>query len=90
MILIVNDRESYNLTLFSSFNAVLARVVGVVDADGVDIAVAAFLFRFAGPLLLILSDPGLLGGDSLTVGGPIVFMEPIPMLLKCPLPDAGP
>lgn len=79
--------ESYNFTLFSSF---IVRVVGVVDADGIGVDTAAFLLRLL-VVLLILSDPGLLGGDSLTVG-PIMFAEPAPlMLLKCPMvADVGP
>lgn len=71
----------YNFTSFSSFGFVS---VGVVDAEGVGVVEAAlvpFLFLLPGPLLLILSEPGLLGGDSLTVG-PIVFADPEPMLLK--------
>lgn len=58
--------------------------VGVLDAEGVgvvDAALALFLLRLPGPLLLILSEPGLLGGDSLTVG-PIALTEPEVMLLK--------
>lgn len=68
--------------LFSSF--IVVRAVGVVDADGIGVDAAAFLFRLL-VLLLILSDPGLLGGDSLTVG-PIMFAGPAPLLtlLKCP------
>lgn len=72
----------------------LAIAVGVVDADGMGVDAAAFLFRLP-VLLLILSDPGLLGGDSLTVG-PMMFTEPRPpppppMLLKWPtVADAGP
>lgn len=82
---------SYNFTLFSSFNAILVIVIGVVEADGVDTAVVFnFLFRLPGPLLLILSEPGLLGGDSLTMAGPIVFIWPIPTPLKCPPADVGP
>lgn len=80
---------SYNLTLFSSFTAAVARV-GVADADGVGVDTAVFLFRFA-MLLLILSEPGLLGGDSLTVGT-MVLIGTVPlMLLKCPMvDDVGP
>lgn len=66
--------------------------VGVLDAEGVGVveaALALFLFLLPGPLLLILSEPGLLGGDSLTVG-PIVFVELEPILLKCPLLSVGP
>lgn len=68
----------------------VARAVGVVDVEGMGVEAAVFLFRFP-VLLLILSDPGLLGGDSLTVG-PIMFTEPVLlMLLKCPtVADAGP
>lgn len=68
----------------------VARAVGVVDAEGMGVDTVDFLFRLL-VLLLILSDPGLLGGDSLTVG-PIMFKEPGPlMLLKCPtVADAGP
>lgn len=68
----------------------VARAVGVVDADGMGVEAAVFLFRLLVPLL-ILSDPGLLGGDSLTVG-PIMLAEPVLlMLLKCPtVADAGP
>lgn len=58
--------------------------VGVLDAEGVGVveaALALFLFRLPGPLLLILSEPGLLGGDSLTVG-PIVLTVLTLMLLK--------
>lgn len=73
--------------LFSSFMAV--RAVGVVDADGIGVDAAAFLFRLL-VLLLMLSDPGLLGGDSLTVG-PIMFGGPVPLtLLKCPMVAVGP
>lgn len=73
--------------LFSSF--IVVRVVGVVDADGIGVDAAAFLFRLL-VLLLILSDPGLLGGDSLTVG-PIMFAGPVPLtLLKCPRVAVGP
>jgi len=76
--------ESYNFTLFSSFTAVVARVAGVVDADNVGVDAAPFLLRFPA-LLLILSEPGLLGGDSLTVGT-MMFAEVVPvMLLKCPI-----
>jgi len=75
-------RKSYSFT-FSSFIGALARAVGVVDADGMGVDAAVFLFRLL-VVLLILSDPGLLGGDSLTVG-PIMFTEPaLLMLLKCP------
>lgn len=66
-------------------------MVGVVDADGMDTAVVFnFLFRLPGPLLLILSEPGLLGGDSLTVAGPIVFTRPVASPLKCPPLCVGP
>lgn len=76
--------------MFSSFIGALARAVGVVDADGTGVDAAVFLFRLP-VLLLILSDPGLLGGDSLTVG-PIMLKGPAPlMLLKCPaVATAGP
>jgi len=75
--------------LFSSF-IVVVKAVGVVDAEGIGVDTVVFLFRLL-VVLLILSDPGLLGGDSLTVG-PIMFTEPAPlMLLKCPtVADAGP
>lgn len=65
-------------------------MVGVVDTDGMGVDAAVFLFRLL-VVLLILSDPGLLGGDSLTVG-PIMFVGPAPlMLLKCPtVAGAGP
>lgn len=72
---------SYNFISFSSFGFVR---VGVLDAEGVGVIEAALaLFRFflPGPLLLILSEPGLLGGDSLTVG-PMLFADPELMLLK--------
>lgn len=83
-------RKSYSFTLFSSFIVALARMVGVVDTDGMGVDAAVFLFRLL-VVLLILSDPGLLGGDSLTVG-PIMFAGPAPlMLLKCPtVAGAGP
>lgn len=84
--------KSYSFMLFSSFIMALARAVGVVDADGMGVDAAVFLFRLP-VLLLILSDPGLLGGDSLTIG-PIIFTEPTPpppMLLKWPtVADVGP
>lgn len=71
----------------------LARAVGVVDADGVGVtgAAAPALFRFLrpGPVLLILSEPGLLGGESLTTG-PMALPEPEPTLLKWPVPSVGP
>lgn len=56
----------------------------MLDAEGVgvvDAALALFLFLLPGPLLLMLSDPGLLGGDSFTVG-PMMFAEPELTLLK--------
>lgn len=56
---------------FSSL-VLLAMAVGVLlEVEGVGVVEAApALFRFllTGPELLILSDPGLLGGESLTVG----------------------
>lgn len=80
-------RESYSFTLFSSFIVAVARAVGVVEADGIGVDAAVFLFR----LLVLLSDPGLLGGDSLTIG-PITFAGPMPppMPLKCPTANVGP
>lgn len=76
-----DNYDSYNLISFSSLGCVS---VGVLDAEGVGVveaALALFLFLLPGPLLLILSEPGLLGGDSLTVG-PITFAEPELTLLK--------
>lgn len=63
----------------------------MVDADGVDAVppLVAFFFRLLVPLLLILSDPGLLGGDSLTIAVPRTFTAPGP-IPKCPPPDVGP
>lgn len=78
------------MTLFSSFTVTVERAVGVVDADGVGVDAVPFLFRFPVPLLM-LSEPGLLGGDSFTVGI-IVLTGTVPLtLLKCPMPaDVGP
>lgn len=80
----------YNFISFSSF--VWLAGVGVFDADGVGVVEEVpgpFRFLLPGPLLLILSEPGLLGGESLTVG-PIVPLEPVPTLLKWPVPSVGP
>lgn len=59
----------------------------MVDADGMGVDTAAFLFRF--PVELpILSDPGLLGGDSLTTGPRVVAA--LFILPKCPPLAVGP
>lgn len=67
--------------------------VGVLEAEGVGVtgAAAPALLRFLlpGPVLLILSEPGLLGGESLTTG-PMAALEPEPTLLKWPVPRVGP
>lgn len=84
-------RYVYSLKSFSSLGwLLLARAVGVLVADllGVlEVAPALFRFLRPGPELLILSEPGLLGGESFTVG-PMV--PPAPTLLKCPVPWVGP
>lgn len=78
------------MTSFSSF-VLFPKFVGVVDTDGVGVTEppTLFLFLLPGPVLLILSELGLLGGESLTTG-PIVFVVPEVTLLKWPVPKMGP
>lgn len=76
----------------------LAMSDGVVGGTGVEDWPALLRFLLPCPELLIVSDPGLLGGDSLTVGpmagaevGIALDAKPAAvMLLKCPLPTVGP
>ena len=85
--------KSYNLTSFSSL-VLFACGCGVLGADGAGVigaaAPALFLFLLPGPMLLMLSEPGLLGGESLTTGPMVPLPEPEPTLLKWPVPSVGP
>lgn len=74
----------------------LAMCDAVVDGIGVEDCPALLRFLLLCPELLIDSEPGLLGGDSLTVGPMAdadvgIVVDPLAVtLLKCPVPSVGP